>query len=97
METAWSRIDQLKGPAIYFYGANDQIIPKGAAFTAVAKLKPEVRTAYYAQGWHLMTRDKQGPKVWADVLSFIRDPKAPMPSDAPPIPSSPQAGRSGAP
>ena len=97
METAWSRIDQLKGPAIYFYGANDQIIPKGAAFTAVAKLKPEVRTAYYAQGWHLMTRDKQGPKVWADVLSFIRDPKVPMPSGAPPIPSSPQAGRSGAP
>ena len=36
-------------------------------------------------------RDKQGPVVWADVAAFIRDPDAPLPSGAPPIP-----GRAGA-
>ena len=97
METAWSRIDRLPGPAIYFYGAHDQIIPKEAAFTAASKLRPGVRSAYYADGWHLMTRDVQGPKVWADILSFIRDPQAPLPSGPPEIPRLTPGARSVAP
>jgi hypothetical protein len=36
-----------------------------------------------------MTRDRQGPLVWEDLLSFIRDPQAPLPSGAPTIPGSP--------
>ena len=97
METAWSKIEKLKGPALYRYGANDQIIPKAAAFSAASRLGPGVGSAYYAKGWHMMTRDTQGPKVWADILSFVRDPAAPLPSGAPRIPNSPQGGRSGAP
>ena len=38
------------------------------------------------KGWHLLTRDHQGPVVWADILAFLRDPAAPLPSGAPPIP-----------
>ena len=77
-------------PTIYLYGANDQIIPKNAAFKAVKRLKPTDRTAYYAAGHHLLTRDLQGAVVIGDVLSFIRDPEAPLPSAAPPIPGAPQ-------
>ncbi|HZZ34525.1 MAG TPA: hypothetical protein VFE03_02275, partial [Caulobacteraceae bacterium] len=44
--------------------------------------------AFYADGWHLLMRDKQGPKVWSDVAAFIRDPSAPLPSGAPPIPAA---------
>jgi hypothetical protein len=44
-----------------------------------------VRTARYAQGWHLLLRDLQAPVVWEDALSFIRDPQAPLPSGAPPL------------
>ena len=33
-----------------------------------------------------MTRDHQGPKVWEDILAYVRDPEAPLPSGAPPIP-----------
>ncbi|MET0271841.1 MAG: alpha/beta fold hydrolase [Phenylobacterium sp.] len=79
-------------PTIYLYGAHDQIIPKKAAVRAAKGLKPTDRSAYYANGHHLLTRDRQGPVVWRDILSFIRDPQAPLPSGAPAIPGSPSLG-----
>jgi acylglycerol lipase len=75
-------------PTLYLYGANDQIIPKTAAFRAVRNLKPADRTAYYSAGHHLLTRDLQGAVVIADVLAFLRDPLAPFPSNSPPIPGA---------
>lgn len=75
-------------PTFYLYGANDDIIPKAAAFKAVRRLPPVDRTAYYAAGHHLLTRDRQRAVVIADVLSFIREPQAPLPSGAPPIPGA---------
>ena len=86
MERAWRATGQIKAPALYLYGAHDEIIPKTPAFEAAGRLKPGDRTAYYANGWHLMTRDRQGPKVWDDILAYVRDPHAPLPSGAPPIP-----------
>jgi alpha-beta hydrolase superfamily lysophospholipase len=76
-------------PTLYLYGAHDDIIPKKAAFRAVKGLKASDRTAYYAAGHHLLTRDRQGPVVMADVLAFLRDPQGPLPSGAPPIPGAP--------
>ena len=92
MQHAWDSADKLAAPTIYFYGAHDQIIPKSAAFTAAKRLKPEVRTAYYPNGWHLMTRDLQGPKAWADILSFVRGPAAALPSGVGAIPKSTTPG-----
>jgi alpha-beta hydrolase superfamily lysophospholipase len=89
MDKAAMAVGQATVPTLYLYGAHDQIIPKKAAFKAAARLKPTDRTAYYAKGWHLMTRDRQGPVVWRDILAFIRDPTAPLPSGAPKIPTAP--------
>jgi alpha-beta hydrolase superfamily lysophospholipase len=75
-------------PTLYIYGAKDDIIPKKAAFRAAKNLKAGDQSAYYAAGHHLLTRDHQGPVVMADVLAFIRDPEAPLPSAAPPIPGT---------
>jgi alpha-beta hydrolase superfamily lysophospholipase len=72
--------------ALYLYGANDDIIPKNAAFRAAAQLQPPHRSVYYAQGHHLLTRDRQRDVVIADVLAFLRDPTSPLPSGAPSIP-----------
>lgn len=82
-------------PTLYLYGANDQIIPKNAAFRAAANLQPSDRSAYYARGWHLLTRDRQREVVMGDVLAFIRDPAAPLPSGAPPIPTAPALRETG--
>jgi alpha-beta hydrolase superfamily lysophospholipase len=89
MQIADRNIGAVKAPVLYLYGAKDQIIPAKAAFHAAAKLKPTDRSAYYAQGWHLLERDLQAPKVWADIEAFILDPEAPLPSGAPIIPGAP--------
>jgi len=89
MDRAASAVGEAHVPTLYLHGANDQIIPNSAARRAATRLKPADRSAEYAQGYHLLMRDKQGPVVWADVAAFIRDPKAPLPSGAPPIPGSP--------
>jgi len=88
MDRAAKRVGDDHLPTFYLYGANDDIIPKNAAFKAVKGLRPTDRTAYYAAGHHLLTRDKQRAVVIADMLSFIRDPSAPLPSSAPPIPGA---------
>jgi acylglycerol lipase len=92
MDRASDAVGRIAAPVLYLYGAHDQIIPKKAAFRAAKTLKPTDHTAYYAKGWHLMMRDHQGPAVWADVAAFIRDPAAPLPSGAPPIPGGPAPG-----
>jgi alpha-beta hydrolase superfamily lysophospholipase len=91
MDKAADDVGKSNLPTFYLYGAHDQIIPKDAAFKAAARLKPTDRSAYYAHGYHLMMRDKEGPIVWKDILAFIRDPSAPLPSGAPKIPSAPTA------
>jgi acylglycerol lipase len=88
MERAWSSIGEIKVPTLYIYGANDEIIPEAPSFQAAKRLKPSDRSAYYDKGWHLMTRDRQGPVVWADLLSYIKTPEAPLPSGAPTIPGA---------
>jgi alpha-beta hydrolase superfamily lysophospholipase len=92
MDRAADAVGSIRAPTLYLYGAHDQIIPKKAARQAAASLKPTDRSAYYARGYHLLMRDHQGPVVWRDVLAFIRDPAAPLPSGAPPIPGSPARG-----
>ena len=89
MDHAARDVGEDRLPTLYLYGARDDIIPKNAAFKAVKNLRPADRTAYYAAGHHLLTRDHQGPVVMADVLAFIRDPEGPLPSGAPPIPGAP--------
>jgi esterase/lipase len=71
---------------LFQYGAHDQIIPKDAAVYAARSLKPTDRSAYYANGYHLLTRDLGRRAVLDDMIAFIRNPSAPAPSGAPPIP-----------
>lgn len=86
MERGWAQTGRLSVPTLYLYGAHDQIIPRDASFKAAARLGSNARTAYYANGWHLLLVDKQAQKVWDDVIAYVRDPAAPLPSGAPPIP-----------
>lgn len=89
MQRADKTIGRVRAPTLYLYGAKDQIIPKKASLHAARQLKPPQRTAYYAEGWHLLTRDLHGPVIWRDIESFIRDAAAPLPSGPPPIPGAP--------
>jgi esterase/lipase len=91
MQQAQERIGQVRAPTLFQYGAHDEIIPKSAAFRAARKLRANERSAYYSTGWHLLLRDIERRKVLDDILAFMRDPFAPLPSGAPPIPGTPAA------
>ena len=86
MQDASDKIGLIKAPTLYAYGDHDNLIPKHSAYRAAAKLGSNDRTAFYPDGWHLLNRDLHSDLVLGDVVSFIRDPAAPLPSGVPPIP-----------
>jgi acylglycerol lipase len=92
MDRAADDVGKAQLPTLYLYGAHDQIIAISAEYNASEPQQTPDRSAYYARGWHLMTRDREGPMVWKDILAFIRDPSAPLPSGAPKIPTAPGPG-----
>ncbi len=95
MEEGAARAGQVRAPTAFLYGAKDEIIPRAAVRRVLGRLPPNVRTALYPDGYHMLLRDLEAQTVWDDVLSFLRDPAAPFPSGAPPLTApalqSPQA------
>ncbi|NEX93338.1 alpha/beta hydrolase [Caulobacter sp. 17J65-9] len=89
MEQARSSLRYVRAPVAYLYGEHDEIIPHQPTFQAAHQLKPTDRSAYYANGWHVLLRDYQAETVWRDVVGFLRDPAAPLLSGAPAIPGAP--------
>jgi acylglycerol lipase len=90
MQHAADEIGALHLPTLYQYGAHDEIIPKAASVRAARHLPRGDRTAYYKRGWHLLLRDTGRSLVLDDALAFIRDPRAALPSGAPPIGPTPE-------
>jgi alpha-beta hydrolase superfamily lysophospholipase len=85
MESASKARPSGDAPLLVLYGANDQLIPRKAVEAAAPNLGPCARTAFYEKGWHMLFRDLQAQTVWDDVLAFLRDAHAPLPSGAPPL------------
>jgi acylglycerol lipase len=88
MQDASDDIGRVRAPMIYMSGAHDEVIGRKPTFAAARHLPPQARSAWYADGWHLLLIDKERSLVAADVAAFIRDPTAPLPSGAPPIPAA---------
>lgn len=59
-------------PMLVLLGAKDQIVPPDAAKRFVATLPAETcQVATYPDGWHLLLRDHQRGRVFADIASWI--------------------------
>lgn len=93
MERASAGAANLHGDVLFLYGAKDEIIPRASALAAARRLPAGARTALYADGYHWLVRDLQREVVFGDMLSFVQDPAAPLPSGAPPFIQPQQAGR----
>jgi alpha-beta hydrolase superfamily lysophospholipase len=53
-------------------GARDQIVPPQASRRFVATLPAATcSVATYLNGWHLLLRDHQRSKVFADILAWV--------------------------
>lgn len=84
MESATNKLGQVRGPAILMYGANDEVIKQAPMRRALERAgdPPNLRTAWYPEGWHLLNRDWQAEVMFRDVEAILADPDAVLPSGA---------------
>ena len=87
METASTRLGRTRRPTLLMYGADDRVVTQGPMRRALeqAGQAPNLRTAWYPQGHHLLNRDLDAQTVYRDALSFFLDPSAPLPSGPRPV------------
>jgi len=86
MDQGLAAAPKVTQPLLVLYGAKDQVIPKTPIADLMARL-PRTgdgtqRLAYYANGWHLILRDLDARLVDTDVVAWIDDHRAPLPSGA---------------
>ena len=62
---------QAAMPALLLLGEKDQILPARAVRTVFDTLPGEKTVIEYPDGWHLLFRDLQAERVWADVAGWV--------------------------
>lgn len=86
MDGALAAAPRLAAPTLVLYGAHDQVIPRPPIAEFVAHLPSDPgrrrRLAYYGQGYHLLLRDLNAATVAGDVVGWILDRGAALPSHA---------------
>jgi alpha-beta hydrolase superfamily lysophospholipase len=72
------------GPTLFLFGAKDGVTEDGPTRAALRRLPPARggRVALYPDGWHVLLRDYQRAVVTRDILAFVTDPVATLPSGA---------------
>lgn len=75
MDEARERAPGLSVPTLVLTGARDQVVPPQALAEFVRLLPDEggCVAITYANGWHLLLRDLQRERVYADVLGWMDD------------------------
>jgi acylglycerol lipase len=95
MEKAFDAARKVPPETLVLYGTRDQIIPRASVERTVQRLPDHVRTIEYPEGYHMLTRDLQAERVWADIAAFIADPDAALPSQLGPIRLTGKRARTG--
>jgi alpha-beta hydrolase superfamily lysophospholipase len=80
MDRAQADAPRLRLPVLALFGQHDQVLPKSAIDTFIARLPASARVAAYPEGYHMLLRDLDGETVWKDILAWIENPAAPLPS-----------------
>ena len=84
MGEAWRASETACGRVLFLAGDKDEIIPPKSLARAAARLSGDVTIHTYSDGWHLLFRDLQRKKVWADVSDWALNHAADkMPPDCP--------------
>lgn len=91
MDVGYEALDDVTVPVLMLYGAREDVLPERAVDAAVARLENcrhipgsacAPRVAFYDKGYHLLLRDLNAPVVLADIITWIGNPAAPLPSGA---------------
>ena len=82
MDRAFDSTPRTAAPLLVLYGGNDQLVPAAPTKEAVRRLGAAARIGVYPEGYHMLLRGLRAGKVHADVLAWIADPAAALPSGA---------------
>ncbi len=82
MDDAQAAAKHLPDHVLALYGEKDSIVPVEAASRAWRNMPASVRRGLYPSGYHLLLRDKGREAVIQDVIAWIEDQSAPLPSGA---------------
>ena len=84
MDEALLAAPRFRAPALILYGAKDRLVAGAPVRRMVRALPADAphRIAYYAEGHHLLLRDRNRAVVAADIAAWLQRPDAPLPSGA---------------
>ena len=82
MDQAAAAAGHIHAPALFLYGGRDELVPPRATAAVWRALPPGPIRGFYPKGYHLLLRDKNRATPIDDILAWIRDPHAPLPSGA---------------
>lgn len=82
MDEAQDAAGRLHGRVLVLYGANDSLVPQDAMARSWAAMPESVRQAYYPGGYHLLLRDRGRARPTGDVIAWMLDASAVLPSGA---------------
>ena len=71
MDAALAVAPMWKAPSLFLYGAHDELVPKAATLRLWRTLPAGTPQAFYADGWHLLTRDLHRDVLIADIADFV--------------------------
>ncbi|WP_239988549.1 alpha/beta hydrolase [Paramagnetospirillum kuznetsovii] len=85
MDAAQMGMAAVQLPVLVLYGEKDEVIPPKPTWAAIRRL-PRLgearRVALYENGWHMLLRDLQAQVVVDDIVAWMADASAPLPSRA---------------
>jgi alpha-beta hydrolase superfamily lysophospholipase len=58
-------------PILLLYGGHDEVIPAAPTRAVIASLGSRADVHFYPAGYHMLLRDLDGPKRWADVADWV--------------------------
>jgi acylglycerol lipase len=75
MDAALQAAHKIELPMLILYGEKDEIIPREPTELMLSRLpetgKADRQVIFYANGYHMLTRDLQGETVWHDIDKWI--------------------------
>ena len=92
MDAARHAAGRVHMPYLMMHGLGDRIVPREPVRAAIEVMprRADSKLAFYREGYHLLLRDKDGPVVAADIVVWMSDHEAELPSGADAARSQPE-------
>ncbi len=82
MDAALDAAPRFQAPSLFLYGGHDELIPEKATASTWRSLPAGPVRAFYPESYHLSLRDLGRATPIQDIIAWIRQPEAPLPSGA---------------